>query len=215
MSRAEDELTVTSYAILGLLALQPWTTYELAQQMGRSLSHFWPRAQSRIYEEPKRLVKLGLARASSEFTGQRPRTVYTITAKGRRSLRRWLEEAGGAGPQLEFELLLKVFLSENGTKAGALANIAAIQRWADDSTVENITFAREFHELRGPFPQRLAQIVLIGKFLTDFADMVGAWADWAEGVVSRWPDDPFGVEADAATLEAIASRPVPERSSSA
>ena len=26
-------LTTTSYAILGLLAVKPWTTYELAQQM--------------------------------------------------------------------------------------------------------------------------------------------------------------------------------------
>ena len=26
-------LTPTSYAILGLLAVQPWTTYELAKQM--------------------------------------------------------------------------------------------------------------------------------------------------------------------------------------
>jgi PadR family transcriptional regulator AphA len=26
-------LTSTSYAILGLLALRPWTTYELAKQM--------------------------------------------------------------------------------------------------------------------------------------------------------------------------------------
>src|ERR671938_339368 len=49
-------LTTTSYAILGLLAIQPWSTYELAQQMDRSLGRMWPRAQSKIYEEPKKLV---------------------------------------------------------------------------------------------------------------------------------------------------------------
>ena len=35
-------LTTTSYAILGLLAVKPWTTYELAQQMRRALGQFWP-----------------------------------------------------------------------------------------------------------------------------------------------------------------------------
>lgn len=54
-------LNSTSYAILGLLALKPWTTYELAQQMDRALGQFWPRAESRIYEEPKKLVACGLA----------------------------------------------------------------------------------------------------------------------------------------------------------
>ena len=67
-------LTPTSYSILGLLALKPWTTYELAQQMERALGQFWPRAESRLYEEPKKLVAHGLARASSEMVGKRPRT---------------------------------------------------------------------------------------------------------------------------------------------
>ena len=76
-------LTATSYAVLGLLAVKPWTTYELAQQMQKALGQFWPRAESKLYEEPKKLVAHGLARASSEMVGKRPRTVYAITPKGR------------------------------------------------------------------------------------------------------------------------------------
>lgn len=107
MSTTAD-LPTTSYAILGLLAIRPWTTYELAQQMDRSLKHFWPRAQSRIYEEPKRLAALGLVKATADAVGRRPRTVYSITAKGRRALAAWLTEPG-EGPVVEFEALLKVF----------------------------------------------------------------------------------------------------------
>ena len=73
------ELTTTSYAVLGLLAVRSWTTYELAQQMGRGLGDFWPRAQSKIYEEPKRLVAAGLAHASRGTVGRRPRTVYALS----------------------------------------------------------------------------------------------------------------------------------------
>src|SRR5438128_11477377 len=89
-SQGEDmsssALTTTSYAILGLLAVKPWTTYELAQQMERAMGHFWPRARSKVYEEPKKLVVKGLARASADQVGKRPRTVYTITPKGRKAL---------------------------------------------------------------------------------------------------------------------------------
>ena len=101
MSRGS--LTSTSYAVLGLLSIKPWSSYELTQQMDRSLGRFWPRAVSKLYEEPKKLVDHGLARASAERNGQRSRTVYAITAKGRRALASWLQ-APGAGPVLEFAL---------------------------------------------------------------------------------------------------------------
>src|SRR5262245_31961548 len=119
-------LTPTSYAILGLLALKPWATYELAQQMDRALGQFWPRAESRLYEEPKKLVSLGLARASTEMVGKRARTVYTITPKGRRALAQWLPTPGD-GPVLEFEQLIKVFFAEHATKADLLATLADVR----------------------------------------------------------------------------------------
>src|SRR3954469_12912833 len=97
MSMATTQLTTTSYAILGLLAVRPWTTYELAQQMGRALGQFWPRAESKLYEEPKKLVAHGLARATKETVGKRARTVYSITPKGRKALAAWVP-GPAAGP---------------------------------------------------------------------------------------------------------------------
>jgi len=61
-----------------MFAVKPWTTYELATQMERTLNRMWPRARSKLYEEPKKLVAHGLAKASKERTGKRPRTVYSI-----------------------------------------------------------------------------------------------------------------------------------------
>jgi DNA-binding PadR family transcriptional regulator len=202
------ELTTTSYAILGLLAIKPWTTYELAQQMDRSLKSFWPRAQSRIYEEPKRLVQEGLAKATSESTGRRPRTVYSITTKGRRAMKRWLAQPG-TGPALEFDALLKVFFAEHGTKPDVLGSIAAIKAWTDEQNAVNIAFARLYRDTGGPFPERLASIILVGRFLTDFADMIAAWAEWAESTVNAWPDDVSQAPPDWDTINAIASRDTP------
>jgi DNA-binding PadR family transcriptional regulator len=202
-----DSLTTTSYAVLGLLGIQPWTTYELAQQMKRSLKHFWPRAQSRIYEEPKRLAALGLAKATREHVGRRPRTTYTITAKGRRSLQRWLAEPGG-GPTLELEALLKVFYGEQAAKVDVIANIEAIAAWAERQNQENVAFAQLFRDGPGPFPHRLAVIALTGKFMTDFADMLATWATWAAAEVAEWPDDPATAEPNRTVFDVVADRPV-------
>ena len=47
-------LTTTTYGVLGLLAVRPHSTYELAKAMDRSVGRVWPRAQSKLFEEPKK-----------------------------------------------------------------------------------------------------------------------------------------------------------------
>lgn len=199
-----SDLTTTSYAILGLLAIRSWTTYELAQQMGRALGQFWPRAESKLYEEPKKLVAHGLARASSETVGKRPRTVYTITPKGRRALAAWIPTPG-AGPVLEFEQLIKVFFAEHGSKGDLLTTIASVHEWTEGRAAVAVAVCREYLEGEGPFPERLAWLILVGRFLNEFTQTVGRWAEWATAVVEAWPDDARSAEPDWATLEEMAA----------
>ncbi|MFJ8112465.1 PadR family transcriptional regulator [Streptomyces sp. NPDC096132] len=191
----ETPLTTTSYAILGLLAVRPWSTYELTRQMDRSLGRIWPRAQSKLYEEPKKLVRHGLARASAEGVGRRPRTVYSITADGRRALAEWLRRPG-AGPVLESEQLLQVFFADSGTTSDTLATLDAARAWAVERNADNLTTARAYAEGRAPFPERAAQTMVVGRFLTEYYRLVAAWADWATDVVARWPEQPRDAEAD-------------------
>src|SRR4029453_4299447 len=151
MSRRNDELNTTSFAMLGMLAIRPWSTYELAKHLDRSLRPLWPRARSNLFNEPKKLVTHGLAVASEEAVGRRPRPVYTITPEGRQALRRWLGTPG-EGPVLEFEQLLKVFFADHGTKADAVAAVATIKQWARDRDAENVEGARGYPHGPGPFP---------------------------------------------------------------
>ena len=204
MSRA-SALTTTSYAILGLLAVKSWSTYELTRQMDRSLGRMWPRAQSKLYEEPKKLVEYGLAEASADRVGRRPRTTYSITPSGRRALAAWLQEPG-EGPVLEFEQLLKIFFAEYGTKADARSTLAAARAWAKQRNEGNLAAARTYLAGEGPFQHRLAQHMLAGAFLTDFYAMVARWAEWATTMVNQWPDDPGQATPDRAAIEEIVRR---------
>jgi len=204
MSRPST-LTTTSYAILSLLAVKSWSTYELTQQMERSLNRFWPRAASKLYEEPKKLVEHGLARARTERVGNRPRTVYSITAKGRRALASWMADPG-AGPVLECEALLKIGFAEHGTRDDALASLAAMRGWAEERNEGNRSAARAYVAGEGPFQHRAAQSMLVGAFLTELYRMVAEWADWATALVERWPDDPHEARPDHQVMAEVARR---------
>lgn len=182
-------LTSTSYAILGLLAVKPWTTHELVQQVDRSLRRLWPRAQSKLYEEPKKLVAHGYAKATDDSVGRRRRTRYTITAKGRRALAGWLQQPGD-GPILECEQLLKIHFADSGSTADVVTNIEATRAWVLEQNEENLATARAYLAGEGAFPQRAALNQLVGMFLTDFYVTVAEWVDWASRVVDGWPDDP-------------------------
>lgn len=187
MSRPPS-LTTTSYAILGLLAVRPWTTHELVRQVQTSLRRIWPRAASKLYEEPKKLVAHGYARASDDAVGRRPRTRYTITGAGRRALQAWLASAGD-GPVLECEQLVKIHFADSGSKADVLANLDAMRAWVLEQNEEHLATARAYAEGRGAFPDRAALNQLPGRFLTDYYLFAARWVDWATGVVQTWPDD--------------------------
>lgn len=117
---SEQRLSGTGFALLGLLAVRSWSTYELAKQVERSLAWFWPRTERKVYDEARKLVELGFAEAVSEPTGKRGRTVYSITGDGRRALERWMSMPS-APMKLESEALVRVFFAD----AGSLADLHA------------------------------------------------------------------------------------------
>ncbi len=182
-------LTPTSYAILGLLAIKPWTTYELTRQMDRAVGQFWPRAESRLYEEPKKLVAHGLAVAEREHVGQRPRTVYSITAEGRERLAAWVTQPTQSPPELHVEAMIKVFFAEHGSRDDLLATIESMRAWTDERLAVSAGIGREYLQGRGAFPERLPWLLLTGRLLDEHVLAVRRWAQWAARVVETWPED--------------------------
>lgn len=200
---AARRITTTSYAVLGLLAVRSWTTYELTKQVQRSLNWFWPRAERKLYEEPKRLVGEGLATATAERTGRRPRTVYRITAHGRAALRDWLGEPP-APRSVEFEGMVKVFFADAGTRDQLLITL---QRIEDEATARLATLADMARTRPRPFPER-AHLSAIGlRWQFEQEDAVVRWARWAREQVAQWDSttDPGSWDADA-VLEELSPR---------
>ena len=180
-------LTTTSYAILGLLAIRPWSTYELAQLMRRSLHFLWPRAESNLYAEPKRLVESGLAASEVVWNGDRKRTVYSITAKGSAALRSWLHEES-ASQRLESEPALRVLYGNLGSKEDLLGAIGRIAADADESIRHFSELGDEYARGDGPFSERIHVNALILTLMIEQARAAARWADWARDEVERWAE---------------------------
>jgi PadR family transcriptional regulator, regulatory protein AphA len=103
-------LSLTEYAVLGLLTFGSASGYELSKLAGRSIDYFWRPAKSKIYAVLPRLVDQGLARTRSvEQQGRPDKNVYALTAAGRRALRRWLDHDAMPPAVARNGLLLKLF----------------------------------------------------------------------------------------------------------
>src|SRR4051812_13389376 len=183
-----DQLpSTTSAALLGQLAWRPQTPYELARAMSRNVRFFWPRADSHVYREVKRLVAEGWARAEPGRTGRRSRTVYHVTPSGREALAAW-HAAPPGGTALEHEPVLRVFLGGTGTRADLLAALGRARADADAMLAIGRPLADEYLEGRHEFSDQVHVRALSFDYLYGWAQFTSEWAQRAETEVRRWRD---------------------------
>jgi PadR family transcriptional regulator, regulatory protein AphA len=187
MAQRKPALTTTSYAILGQLAWGEATTYELVKAMGRNLRFMWPRAESRIYDEAKRLVTARLATAREGATGRRRRTVYAITPAGHAALRDWLAAPAGS-IALEHEPLLRVFLGRDGEPGDLLAAVAAVREHAEAMLAIGTSVADDYLDRRHPQQDEVHLRALTFDYLYRWALFNRDWARRTEAELRRWDD---------------------------
>ena len=201
MSSTLPELTTTSYAILGLLSVKPWSTYELAKQMQRDLRFVWPRAESNLYVEPKKLIAHGFASASSEPRGKRRRTVYAITPAGRKALADWLGSPA-VEPRWEAESLIKFIFATAGSKEQLLENLRDFRSHATVRWQALEAIARSYLDGSEPFPDRTHLNVLVTRLQLETARLHATWAERAVAEVDNW-SAPAERQDHASTLAAL------------
>ena len=181
-----SRLTTSSYAVLGLLAIQPWTGYELTQQATRSLRFAWPKSERLLYAEPKKLVEHGLATAQREAAGQRTRTVYTITNEGRTALSAWTATTPQP-PVLEAEALLRLLFAENGTTDDLTAALDVMAADAAELHEQITSINAGYLEGEHPFPQRVHLSALFATFQLELFGLIIRWVDFAKTEIATWP----------------------------
>jgi DNA-binding PadR family transcriptional regulator len=178
-------LTTTSFALLAQLARRPWTAYELSHQMTRNFRFFWPRAESQLYAEMKALAHAGFADATRRKKGRRVTTTYAITQAGRGELAAWLGRRA-APPSLEFETLLRVFISPLGSVADVRHALDSMCDYLDEAFAVADIVGREYVAGTSEFQDQVHARALIFDFLASFFSTVDDWRARTEREVASW-----------------------------
>lgn len=181
-------LTTSDRAILSLIALKPWSAYDLAKYMMRSnLRILWPQAESQLYEIPKRLAKGGYVSVKSEGPKGRPRAVYRITPKGRAALKTWLSEPVTA-LSFQSEIGLKVAAATEGSVDDLRETLRLVRRILTKVTVAYIPVAEELFSGGATLPERAHVTPIVGEMVRAMAQGLMEWSYWAEAYVADWED---------------------------
>jgi len=177
--------TISSYAVLSLLAIRPWTGYGLTNQATRSLRFAWPKSERLLYSEPKKLVELGWASTHKERIGERSRNVYEITDAGRSALADWTGTRPQP-PQLEAEALLRILFADQGTVEEMRQSLETLSSDAAELEDQVIQVMRSYREDGHPFPGRVHLSVLFATFQVELFALMQRWSDFAATEIDHW-----------------------------
>lgn len=167
------------YALLGLLADEAGSGYELTKKFERSLDRYaWHAKHNQVYQELNRLAADGLAEVVEE--GARGRKTYAITEAGRADLRQWLLNPP-RNPVVRNEFVLRLFLlfalDPKEARAVLAEYAAAAQR--DLDALNALVESADVDLTDGGLPDPLAFGHLAAGFGLHMLPASRDWAHWA------------------------------------
>ncbi len=179
------KMTTSSYAVLALLDLKPWTGYELTQQAQRSLRYAWPKSARLLYSEPKKLVERGYATTYKEQSGNRSRNVYEITSEGRIALEEWTKTRTQP-PRMELEALLRLLFADHGSIEDLHRALDELEADIGEHHQAIVELMASYLDGGHPFPHRTHLSVLFATFQIDMFKTIERWIEFARDEIAEW-----------------------------
>jgi PadR family transcriptional regulator, regulatory protein AphA len=166
----------TEFAILGLLAAEPRSGYDIKKEVEERLSHFWSESFGHIYPMLRRLHERGLVEMEVERQDGKPdRKVYHLTDEGRSALRDWFAEP--VSPlRPRNELLLRIFLGRHAEDADLLRDVREQGARARESLSRLKAVQARIQTEAGDHPDRRYW----GLVLDYGVRVLGTLAEWSE-----------------------------------
>jgi DNA-binding PadR family transcriptional regulator len=168
------KLTTKAFAVLGQLAFRKWSAYELIKEMDRNFKYFYPKAESGLYAELKKLEQSGYVTSEVKTKGKKERTVYAITDDGKKAMEDWLETEPEPF-KLEFDGLLRVFMSRFGSEKALRNSLNRIGQEAAELTQLAGQVGNEYLRGVAPGQKEILHRAIIFDFLTHYAKMYEDW----------------------------------------
>src|SRR5207245_4830370 len=105
------QLTDLSYGVMNLIGRDGAGPHDLVQMARRGQRLYWAGAESKIYQQPKRLEKLGYLTSEKTPGKTRERTHYRLTDKGIRAVQELLALPSHF-PRIQNEAAIRVHASD-------------------------------------------------------------------------------------------------------
>lgn len=118
----------TAYIILGLLAHEDSSGYDLKKEIDHMISQFWDVGYGQLYPTLKMLEEEGSIIGTPAKSEKGPdRIVYAITDAGKQKLIDWLS-LPNEKEYVRYEILLKLFFGNLSSPSTAIKRIEAFQK---------------------------------------------------------------------------------------
>lgn len=171
-----------THALLGLLAVQPRSGYELTKTFEGDLGRYaWQAGHTSIYPELAKLADRGLVEVTHE--GARGSRTYDVTDDGREELRRWLMAPPVERAKVRNEQVLRMFLLSALDPADAVEVLRRIAATTGRHAAELREVRDQAGQVVGTGPEAFGQ--LAAEFGLRQFEAVHEWARWAIDQLDR------------------------------
>jgi DNA-binding PadR family transcriptional regulator len=170
-----------SYVTLALIGDGGASPQDLVEMNRSGGQIYYAVAASRLYAEPKRLERLGYVKSEKRPGRTRERTFYTLTARGREALRRWVLEPP-ALPRIQNEAIPKLMSGDIlGDDERLLESLLTLRAKLD----EQETRLGEARERLETLPHRRTYLLLVLELGTRLLQVQREWLDAVERELAR------------------------------
>ena len=173
MSR--EELPNFSYVVLTLVGRYGAGPHDLVRMSRRGQRLYYAGAQSKMYEQPKRLEQLGYLTSEKTPGKTRERTHYRLTEKGLEALREWIAQPTSF-PRIQNDAITKVLASDLAEDPSAVVESLRSLR-AEIRELHEILDEAERQDVA--LPHRKRQLKLIRSY---GRRMLQAHLDWIDEI---------------------------------
>jgi PadR family transcriptional regulator AphA len=170
------ELTPLSYVVLALVGRDGAAPHDLVRMARGGQRLYYAGAESKIYEQPKRLERLGYLRSEKRPGKTTERTYYTLTENGLAALREWHAEPSSF-PRLQSEAAARVLSSDLAEDERVVAESLSAMR----DEIAELSAAIDEDERRAPaIPHRQRQLKLVRSLGRRLLEAHLEWIDEVE-----------------------------------